>query len=457
MNDDHLKDSVRFLKERIGSVEFETFPGEKEGEKVVKIRAETYENAERIGIALKEMSRRISSPETIMESTREIMPVLTRIQEEYKEDKPLSGHVVLVNTHLKENTGILMFVLKKMGARPIAVPVPYSRDSKTFTILSRGDIPVYTKEKDGKLEHMHMDEMDEYIRMALEENKVDLILEDGAWISKFIANNDIDSGRIIGSVEQTKAGVTIARNELGTHIAYPILTVGDAELKEAAESETATPESIVRMVITSLNRSIMGKIVAVVGYGHVGKGIAEIARNLGGRIRIVDTDPTAILSALNNGFDVLRLEDAVAESDILITATGRPQDNPVPFEVVKSAKNGIMLANAGSKREIDVDGLEANATSKEYLMREGVTRYTVCHEGKEKSVLLVADGYPINLALGEGTPSDAIDITLSLMVEGAIHLVTNRGKISSGVQGMPNRISTRVARFKLESMSLSCL
>ncbi len=453
VNNENLQDSIRFLLERIGSVEFETRPSKEEGKRIVKIEAETYERSERIRTILRRLAREISVPETIIESTREVMPVLNSLQGKYGETEPLKGLTILVNTHLKENTGVLMFALRELGAKPIAVPVPYSRDQNTFRVLTESQMPVYTKETNGRLEPMRMDEMDEYVGKALQEHEVDLILEDGAWISKFIVDHGIEVDGLIGSIEQTKAGVTIAKSELDKVLEYPILTVGDAPLKEAAESETATPEAVVRNIISSLNRSMMGKVVTIVGFGHVGRGIAGIARNSGGRIRIVDKNPSAVLSALNSGFDVLVLEDAIRESDILITATGRPQDNPVPVDVLKFAKDGIMLVNAGSKREIDVDGLERIALRKEHLMREGITRYVIGHGQEEKPLLLVADGYPINLALGEGSPSDAIDITLSLMVEGAIYLSEKKGKIKPGIKKLPAAVSDTITRLKLESMS----
>ena len=87
-------------------------------------------------------------------------------------------------------------------------------------------------------------------------------------------------------------------------------------------------------------------------------------------------------------------------------------------------------------------------------MRECVTRYIIKDKlKKQKSLFLVADGYPINLALGEGSPSDAIDITLSLMAEGAIYLVKKIDKVKPGVKTLPYDVSGAVTKYKLESMA----
>ena len=68
-------------------------------------------------------------------------------------------------------------------------------------------------------------------------------------------------------------------------------------------------------------------------------------------------------------------------------------------------------------------------------------------------LLVAADGFPINLALGEGTPSDAIDITLSLMAEAARYLVEH--KIPTGLHDLPREIQEKTARMKLESLRYS--
>jgi len=443
---------IKFLSEECGPLEVVRKLTDDPATIAVSIYTEKAKIAESLERLLDEFARQYGiSPSEISEKklewTTNSMPVLMRLAEEYKDEKPLEDKTVLVNTHLKENTGVLVHILKKWGANVIVVPVPYSGDRSVYELLKR-DVRIYGKPR------MDSDrEMQSAIEQALSENQVDIILEDGGWITKHITEFGY-SASIIGSVEQTKAGVNLAKElENEGKLFYPIITVGDSPLKESAESETATPESIIKNIIHASNWSLMGKTVTIVGFGPVGSGIAKIARDHGAYVMIVEKDPIRMLSALNRGFRVENLEEAISKSDIVITATGKP--NVVPKSALLHAKNGALLVNAGSKNyEIDVNGLKEIAISSAPTSRDGIRKYKIKDaKGFEKTLFLVADGYPINLAYGEGTPSDAIDITLSLMAECAIHLVQN--EIGVGVHPVPRRIEEKIVKFKLESMGLN--
>jgi len=253
-------------------------------------------------------------------------------------------------------------------------------------------------------------------------------------------------------VEQNKAGVNLAV-ELQEKLGYPVITVGNAELKELAESSLATPEAVVKMIIQAANWSLAWKTLTIVGYGPVGSGIAKIARSHSARVYIAEKDIMRVLKAILDGFDVCELSTAIAISDILVTATGRKK--VVSDDDFKIAKDGILLVNAGSKDyEVDVKGLRALAETEKITSREGLKKYFIKgEEGEEKMLLVAADGFPINLALGEGTPSDAIDITLSLMAEATRYLVEH--KIPTRLHGLPREIQKKTARMKLESLRYS--
>jgi len=378
--------------------------------------------------------------------TIDSMPVLKRLTEEYEAAKPFEGKTILVNTHLKENTAVLCYALKMGGADLAMVPVPYSGDELVYDVLSDNNYKIYGKAR------MSYEEMGDAIDDAVSENEIDIILEDGLWITRHIIEKNLDSNSIVGSVEQTKAGVNLAV-ELREKLGYPVITVGNAELKELAESGLATPEAVVKMIIQAANWSLAGKTLTIVGYGPVGSGIAKIARSHSARVYIVEKDIMRVLRAMLDGFEVYGLLDAIAKSDILVTATGR--EGVVPVDALKSAKNGILLVNAGSKDyEIDVKGLKELAETEKVTVREGLKKYFIRDDkGEEKMLLVAADGFPINLALGEGTPSDAIDITLSLMAEAARYLLEE--KTASGLHGLPKELQEQIVRMKLDSLGYS--
>ena len=65
-----------------------------------------------------------------------------------------------------------------------------------------------------------------------------------------------------------------------------------------------------------------GKVAVVAGYGDVGKGSAASLRGAGARVIVAEIDPICALQASMDGFEVKKLETAIPESDIVVTATG---------------------------------------------------------------------------------------------------------------------------------------
>jgi len=437
-------DVITFLKSELPSVEYEKFITRDPKSIGIKIYLDNF----RQWIRAKKIKEDLGLTEQdiwdeTFDLTVDSMPVLKKLTEEYEATKPFEGKTMLVNTHLKENTAVLCYALKSGGADLVIVPVPYSGDEVVYDVLVENDYKIYGKAR------MSYDEMEDAIDESLSEAEADIILEDGLWITRHIIEQNLNSAAIIGSVEQTKAGVNLAF-ELSEKLKYPVITVGNAELKELAESSLATPEAVVKMIIQAANWSLAGKILTIVGYGPVGSGIAKIARSHSARVYIVEKDIMRVLKAILDGFDVRELSTAIRISDILVTATGRK--NVVSVDELKIAKDGILLVNAGSKDyEIDVKGLRALAETEKITSREGLKKYFIKgEEGERKMLVVAADGFPINLALGEGTPSDAIDITLSLMAEAARYLVEH--KIPTGIHDLPREIQEKTARMKLESL-----
>ena len=88
-----------------------------------------------------------------------------------------------------------------------------------------------------------------------------------------------------------------------------------------------------------------GRTVLVVGYGPVGRGVADAARSFGATVEVCDVDPAARLAAAHLGFPTLTLEAGLQRADAIFTATGR--DGVLPFEVLSACKSGAFLANLG--------------------------------------------------------------------------------------------------------------
>ena len=72
-----------------------------------------------------------------------------------------------------------------------------------------------------------------------------------------------------------------------------------------------------------------------------GKALLRSLRALGAKVMITEIDPICALQACMEGYDVVTLEDKVAEIDIFVTATGN--FNVINHEHMKAMKSGAML------------------------------------------------------------------------------------------------------------------
>jgi adenosylhomocysteinase len=145
---------------------------------------------------------------------------------------------------------------------------------------------------------------------------------------------------------------------------------------------------------------LFGRRVLVVGYGPVGKGVAERARDLGATVFVADLDPVRLLEARHHGCETTTLEEGLQQCHIAVTATG--VERVIRAEHLRQARPGLMLFNAGhSNREIDIDWLYAQPHER---MQAHIERFDM----GDTFVFLLAKGSLLNLAAG--TPPHGLDL-----------------------------------------------
>lgn len=114
--------------------------------------------------------------------------------------------------------------------------------------------------------------------------------------------------------------------------------------------------------LSKIGQSIKGKKVGIVGYGTIGRNIAEEAKSKGAIVSVSENNPVKLLSARSSGYDTVSILDLVQESDLIIGATRR---RSIGRAEILSLKNNAILSSVSSKRaEIDVDELEKLCTAK---------------------------------------------------------------------------------------------
>ncbi len=185
----------------------------------------------------------------------------------------------------------------------------------------------------------------------------------------------------------------------------------------------------------------------ICGFGHVGRGVAARAAGWGARAIVCCRSAETAVKATLAGYQVLPLEQAIAKADILCTATGAP--DIVREEHLACARNDVILCNTGhSVTEINVDALEALATAR-VVRSPLITAYTLA-DGR--TVNLIARGGLVNLAAGEGNPSEVMDVTFSNQALSVFQAQRNAARAAKGLHEVTDEQDEGIALRKLRAM-----
>ena len=194
--------------------------------------------------------------------------------------------------------------------------------------------------------------------LAVADTRPEIVVDDGAELTARIVEHrpEVAAG-LRGVTEETTTGVARLRAmEAAGKLSFPAIAANDALCKHLFDNRYGTGQSTLAAIDRLTNLTFPGREFCIVGYGWVGKGLARAARGAGGRVTVVEIDPVAALEAHMDGHRVARLEDALPDADVLISATGAI--DCVPREALAHLKDGVLIANGGHhEREVAIDGL----------------------------------------------------------------------------------------------------
>ena len=366
-------------------------------------------------------------------------PVLNRLARERLADGALRGRRVAVVVHLEAKTAYLALLLAEAGAEVVVSGSnPGStQDAICAALVARG-LEVHARHGASR------DEFDADL-LAVADTAPEIVVDDGCELTARIVEHRPDLlGGLRGVTEETTTGVARLRAmEAAGRLTFPAIAANDARCKHLFDNRYGTGQSTLAAIDRLTNLTFAGREFCIVGYGWVGKGLARYANGEGGRVTVVEVDPVAALEAHMDGHRVARLEDALPDADVLITATGAI--DAVPREALPLLKDGAVLANGGHhEREIAIDALGPGDE-----VRPGVAEH-VLDDGRR--VYVLAEGRQTNVAGGDGHPVEIMDLSFSVQALAA-HLLA-QGGLEPGLQPFPAALDAEIARTKLATLGI---
>lgn len=378
---------------------------------------------------------------------KEYMPVLKNLDMELSKTKPLAGKKMVITIHLEAKTAYMALVLKNAGAEvAITGSNPLSTQDDIAAALVESGIHVFATHNCTAAEY------DEFLHRALD-IKPDLIIDDGGDLVCLLHGERRDlAANLIGGSEETTTGVhRLKALDNQNKLAFPMIAVNDAYCKYLFDNRYGTGQSAMEAIMHSTNLVIAGKNVVVAGYGWCGKGVAMRAKGLGANVIVTEVNPIKAVEAMFDGFQVMTMDDAAKVGDVFVTVTGCCNViNKNHFAVMK---DGAILSNAGHfDLEVNVVDLQAMSVKEPFEARKNIMAYTMA-DGRKLN--LIGEGRLVNLAAGDGHPTEIMDLSFAMQALAMLYLLENKGQLDNHVYTLPEELNTRVAGLKLASRGLS--
>jgi len=426
------------------------------------------------------------------------MPGLMELRREYGPEQPLKGARIAGSIHMTVQTAVLIETLVALGAqvRWASCNIFSTQDeAAAAVVVGQGTpedpqgVPVFAWKGETLNEYWWC--LDQIFTWGTDDqgNEIlpNMILDDGgdatmavirgtqfeeagvvpatqpddsdeyiAFLGMLRESVDKDKSRwtrigkaVKGVTEETTTGVHRLYHfaEEGV-LPFPAMNVNDAVTKSKFDNKYGTRHSLIDGINRATDMLMGGKNVLICGYGDVGKGCAEAMAGQGARVKVTEADPINALQALMDGFPVVTVDQAIADADIVITATGNL--GIITFDQMLAMKDHAVLGNIGHfDNEIDMHSL---------LHRDDVSRVTIKPQVDEftlpngRSIVVLSEGRLLNLGNATGHPSFVMSTSFADQTIAQIELFQNGDKYSNEVYRLPKILDEKVARIHVEAL-----
>ena len=378
------------------------------------------------------------------------MPGLMALRTEYGQEQPLKGARVAGCLHMTIQTAVLIETLVALGAEVkwSSCNIFSTQDHAAAAIAASG-IGVFAWKGQTN------EEADWCIEQTLffggADRPLNMILDDGGDLTNMVLDKYPELVQHVkGISEETTTGVhrLYERVAKGT-LPMPAINVNDSVTKSKFDNKYGCKESLVDSIRRATDVMLAGKVAVVGGYGDVGKGSAASLAGAGCRVIVTEIDPICALQAAMDGFEVKKMEHAVKEADIVVTASGCR--DLITEKHFRSMKDKAIVCNIGHfDIEIDVAWLNQHYGHTKDTIKPQVDIYNI--DGRD--IILLAEGRLVNLGCATGHPSFVMSNSFTNQTLAQIELWKNNSAYENKVYVLPKHLDEKVARLHLSKIGV---
>jgi adenosylhomocysteinase len=150
-----------------------------------------------------------------------------------------------------------------------------------------------------------------------------------------------------------------------------------------------------------------------------------------------------------DGYQVMKMENAIKIADIVVTATGNK--SIVVDKHFKAMKHNAIVCNIGHfDNEIDMAWLNDNYGHTKDVIKPQVDKYSL--DGRD--IIVLAEGRLVNLGCATGHPSFVMSNSFTNQTLAQIELWTNTSQYKNEVYTLPKILDEKVARLHLKKIGV---
>lgn len=411
------------------------------------------------------------------------MPGLMATREEYAASQPLKGARIAGSLHMTIQTAVLIETLKALGAevRWASCNI-FSTQDHAAAAIAAGGTPVFAVKGESLEDYWQYTHRifewpaGQHANMILDDGgDATLLLHMGARAEANLAlldNPGSEEERVLfaairqklaadpkwysarlaqikGVTEETTTGVhRLYQMSRKGELAFPAINVNDSVTKSKFDNLYGCRESLVDGIKRATDVMVAGKIAVVCGFGDVGKGCAQALAALRAQVWVTEIDPICALQASMEGYRVVTMEEAAAQADIFVTATGNY--HVIGRQHMERMKDQAIVCNIGHfDNEIDVASIE----DLQWEEIKPQVDHVIFPSGRR--IILLAKGRLVNLGCATGHPSFVMSASFTNQTIAQIELYTRGEAYESGkVYVLPKHLDEKVARLHLKKLGV---
>lgn len=378
------------------------------------------------------------------------MPGLMALRKEFGKSKPLKDVRIAGCLHMTIQTAVLIETLIALGAkiRWSSCNIFSTQDHAAVAMAAAG-IAVFAWKGQTEAESAWCIEQ---TITGWGSEGFDMILDDGGDLTNMMHEPRFAKlmKNIRGISEETTTGVhNLEKLHKQGKLKVPAININDSVTKSKFDNLYGCRESLADGIKRATDVMLAGKVVVVAGYGDVGKGSAMSMKTYGSRVLVTEIDPICALQAAMEGFEVTTMDEAAAQGDIFVTATGCC--DIITEKHFKQMKSGAIVCNIGHfDIEIDMAWLNKNTQPREVKPQVDIHKFK---DGRE--IIVLAKGRLVNLGCATGHPSFVMSNSFTNQVLAQMELWNNSKQYQDvGVYRLPKELDEKVAALHLDKIGV---